>query len=69
MKENDAWADREPAWQGGTSVFFRRTVFIKMKFNADQESVLYCALLPVPMGDSPSALEDRGWMENPGDSD
>lgn len=73
MKENDAWADREPAWQGGTSVFFRRTVFIKMKFNTDQEPVPYCgcedALLPVPIGDSPSASEDRGWMQNPGDSD
>lgn len=54
-------------------MFFRRTVFIKMKFNTDQEPVLYCgcedALLPVPIGDSPSASEDRGWMQNPGDSD
>ena len=73
MKENDAWADREPAWQGGTSLFLCRTVFIEMKFSTDQEPVLYCgcedALLPVPMGDSPSDLEDRGQMENPGDSD
>lgn len=46
--------------------------YVKMKFNMDQEPVLYCSSTdPIPqvqMGESPFDLEAKYLMENVGDS-
>lgn len=54
MNDNDPWAERRSAWQGGNETDSSLDC-VKMKFNTDQESVLYCSSTdPIPqvqMGD------------------